>query len=164
MADKTNSSFNEPLISDSISTHPAWFRLADQLNWYDRKSQYCQRWYKWLKCAQVAFAALIPATSLLPNDCSKWAASAFGILIAVLEAVQQVNQYAPLWFSYRATAERLKHEKYLFLSVAGPYKDLTEPERLVALAERVEEHISTEHAKWFNETRRAATLQKPESA
>jgi len=134
------------------------------LNWYDRKSQQAQSWYKRLKIAQFTFAALIPATSLLPAEYAKWAASAFGVLIAVMEAVQQMNQYSTLWFSYRATAERLKHEKYLFLSAAGPYKGLAEPERLVALAERVEEHVSTEHANWFNETRRAATVQKPEGA
>ena len=75
-----------------------------------------------------------------------------------------MNQYSTLWVMYRATAERLKHEKYLFLSGAGPYKGLAEPERLVALAERVEEHVSTEHANWFNDTRRIATVQRPEGA
>ena len=55
---------------------------------------------------------------------------------------------------YRATAERLKHEKFLFLSAAGPYRGLIVPDALILLAERVEEHVSTEHANWFNETRR----------
>lgn len=152
----------DPPVPSSVAAHPAWFRLVDQVSWYDRKSQHCQRFYKGLKFTQVALAALIPATSLLPGDCAKWAASIFGVLIAVLEAVQQMNQYATLWFSYRATAERLKHEKYLFLSVAGPYKGLGEQERLIALAERVEEHVSTEHANWFDESRRAAAQKKAE--
>lgn len=164
MSDDKNTTLQEPPVPESVQAHPAWFRLIDQVNWYDRKSQHCQRWYKWLKFAQVAFAALIPATSLLSGDYAKWAASAFGVLIVVLEAIQQMNQYSTLWFSYRATAERLKHEKFLFLATAGPYKGLAEPERLVALAERVEEHVSTEHANWFNETRRAATAQKAEGA
>jgi len=164
MADDKKNTNPEPSVSESIASHAAWFRLVDQLNWYDRKSRHAQGWYKRLKIAQFTSAALIPATSLLPAEYAKLAASAFGILIAVLEAVQQMNQYSTLWFSYRATAERLKHEKYLFLSAAGPYKGLAEPERLVALAERVEEHVSTEHANWFNETRRAATVQKPEGA
>lgn len=148
---------NEPPVPDSVKDHPAWFRLIDQRNWYDSKSQHCQRWYKRLKLAQVLFAVLIPATSLLPADCAKWAASISGVLIALLEAAQQMNQYSTLWVAYRATAERLKHEQYLFLSIAGPYKSLAEADRLIALAERVEEHVSTEHANWFNETRRSAT-------
>lgn len=155
---------NEPPVPEPVGSHPAWFRLIDQLNWYDSKSRHCQRLFKGLKFAQLALAVLIPVTSLLPADCAKWAASIAGALIAVLEAVQQMNQYTTLWVMYRSTAERLKHEKFLFLSAAGPYKGLAEPERLVSLAERVEEHVSTEHANWFNETRRAATAQKREGA
>lgn len=142
------------MVAESIQTHPAWFRLIDQLNWYDSKSHYCQIWYKLLKITQIMLAVLIPTTSLLPDEYAKWMASIAGILIAILEATQQMNQYSTLWLTYRATAERLKHEQYLFLSNAGPYKDLTESDRLIVLAERVEEHVSTEHASWFSEKRR----------
>lgn len=159
-----NNVLSEPPVPESVAAHPAWFRLIDQQDWYDSKSQYCQRWYKRLKMAQITLAVLIPATSLLSPECAKWAASIAGILIAVLEAVQQMNQYSTLWVTYRATAERLKHEQYLFLSIAGPYKGIAESDRLVALAERVEEHVSTEHANWFNETRRTTTAQKTEGA
>jgi len=159
-----STALSEPPVPESVLTHAAWFRLMDQLNWYDGKSQRCQRWYKGLKFVQIALAILIPLTSLLPAEYAKWAASVFGATIALLEAIQHMNQYSTLWFSYRATAERLKHEKYLFLSTAGPYRNMTESEKLVALAERVEEHVSTEHANWFNETRRVATTQRSESA
>lgn len=90
----------------------------------------------------------------------KWVVAVAGATIAVAEAIQHMNQYSTLWVMYRSTAERLKHEKFLFLSVAGPYRRLEEPERLVLLAERVEEHVSTEHANWFNETRRVFEQQK----
>jgi hypothetical protein len=138
----------------SIANHPAWLRLEDQLDWYDRKSQNSQRWYKRLKLLQVLLAVLIPVWGLLPICYVRWATALDGIAIALIEAVQQINQYSMLWISYRSTAERLKHEKYLFLSAAGPYRELTDSERLVQLAERVEEHVSTEHANWFNETKR----------
>lgn len=164
MSNDKNTTPQEPPIPESVQVHSAWFRLIDQLDWYDGKSRYCQRWFKNLKFTQIALAVLIPVTSLLPAECAKWTASIAGALIAVLEAVQQMNQYSTLWVMYRATAERLKHEKYLFLSSAGPYKGLAEPERLVALAERVEEHVSTEHANWFNDTRRIVTAQRPEGA
>ncbi len=149
----------EPDVPEVVSTHPAWFRLINQRNWYDSKSQHCQRWYKRLKIAQIALAVLVPATSLLPSECAKWAASTCGVLIAILEAIQQMNQYSTLWVTYRATAERLKHEQYLFLSNAGPYKAMTEAERLVTLSERVEEHVSAEHANWFNGISRTTTTQ-----
>lgn len=149
-------------IPDFAANHPAWLRLETQLQWYDNKSVHSQCWYKRIKLAQVALAVMIPVMSLLPADYGKWATAISGTTIALLEAVQQMNQYSTLWVTYRSTAERLKHEKFLFLSAAGPYRGLPEPERLIQLAERVEEHVSTEHANWFNETRRAATSVKPE--
>lgn len=164
MASTDKKSTPEPGITvpEFAAAHPAWLRLEDQMQWYDNKSQHSQRWYKRLKLAQVALAVLIPVMSLLPADTAKWAMALSGTVIALLEAVQQMNQYSTLWVTYRATAERLKHEKYLFLSAAGPYRGLPEPERLIQLAERVEEHVSTEHANWFNETRRVA-IAKTES-
>lgn len=158
---------NRPLeivvaMPEFVQKHPAWLRLENQLQWYDGKSLQCQRWYKGLKFTQVMLAMLIPVMSLLPPDLAKWATAVSGTVIALLEAAQQMNQYSTLWVTYRSTAERLKHEKFLFLSAAGPYRGLPEPERLIQLAERVEEHVSTEHANWFNETRRVASTVKPE--
>ena len=151
-------------IPDFASGQPSWLRLEEQIQWYDRKSAQNQFWYKRLKLAQVLLAVSIPAMSLLPAAYAKWASSLAGITIALLEAIQQLNQHSTLWITYRSTAERLKHEKYLFLSAAGPYRAQTEPDRLVQLAERVEEHVSSEHANWFNETRRAIPSHKKEGA
>lgn len=152
------------LVPEWAAAHPAWARLEDQISWYDDKSRHCQNWYKGLKFLQISLAVLIPVMSHLDPATAKWATSMAGALIAVLEGMQHMNQYSTLWVTYRATAERLKHEKFLFLSAAGPYKGQTEAERLIALAERVEEHVSAEHANWFNETKRAASIQKKEGA
>lgn len=151
-----------PPIPEWAADHPACARLEDQIDWYDNKSTHCQKWYKGLKFVQISLAVLIPVLSHLDPAIAKWATSIAGALIAVLEGMQHMNQYSTLWVTYRSTAERLKHEKFLFLSAAGPYRALTESERLIQLAERVEEHVSTEHANWFNETRRVATPVKQE--
>ena len=155
---------NKPTFSvpEWAVSHPAWVRLEDQLSWYDNKSDHCQNWYKRLKFIQISLAVLIPVFSQLDPEYAKWDTSIAGVMIAILEGMQHLNQYSMLWVAYRATAERLKHEKYLFLSAAGPYKGQVEQDRLITLAERVEEHVSTEHANWFNETQRAASVQKHE--
>ena len=162
MSDADNSAIRSSKPPDSVAGHPAWVRLEDQIGWYDRASVRSQGLYKWLKLLQVVLAVGIPIASHLEPEVAKWATSAAGALIAILEAIQHMNQYSTLWITYRSTAERLKHEKFLFLSVAGPYKGLGEAERLVALAERVEEHVSTEHANWINEVKRPATATKKE--
>jgi Protein of unknown function (DUF4231) len=144
--------------------HAAWKRLQDQIAWYDSKSQHAQRWYKRLRIGQVTLAVSIPLMAFTPPPLGSWGPAAAGALIALLEATQELNQFAMLWPSYRGTAEHLKHEKFLFLSGAGAYKGLAQDERLITLAERVEEHVSVEHANWVAETRRRSTSHLPQKS
>ena len=120
-------------------------RLEDQLGWYDRKSVYNRRWHMRLKMATLVAAALIPLASGV--TAWPWIAGALGVLVVIFEGAQQLNQFQQHWVSYRSTCEALRHEKYLFLALAGPYATSEHPKRL--LAERVESLVSTEHAKWL---------------
>jgi hypothetical protein len=142
-------------IPEQVKNHPAWLRLVDQEEWYDKKSIFNQKWYKRLKLAQIILAAAIPIIVLIETTYTKYIVAIFGALIAILEGVQQLYQFHALWTAYRSTAEHLKHEKYLFLSSSGPYRELNQDEVLLALAERIEEHISTEHAKWIATSKKA---------
>jgi hypothetical protein len=127
-------------------------RLEDQIDWYDRRSGTSQRRYKALKITVIVIAALIPLlsglplASVLPGGLPNWVLGALGAAIAIIEGIQQVNQYHSNWISYRSTCEALKHEKYLYLGKAGPYAAAADPHSL--LAERVESLVSQEHAKW----------------
>lgn len=131
---------------------PAWLRLKDQIDWYDRKSEHHQRWYRYLKVVQIVAAAVIPIVAGL--DASAWIAGSLGALIVVLEALQQLFQFQQNWTSYRSTCEALKHEQFLYLAHAGPYAAAERPEAL--LAERVEGLVSQEHAKWAAEQEQSA--------
>lgn len=145
----------ETPIPDKVKNYPAWHRLENQRKWYAEKSAYNQKWYKRLKLAQIVLAAAIPIFALMPVPHTKFIVAIFGALIAILEGVQQLHHFHSLWTEYRSTAEHLKHEKYLFLSVSGPYRGLTQDEALLLLAERIEEHISKEHAKWIDTSKKA---------
>jgi hypothetical protein len=123
---------------------PACQRLEDQIAWYDAKAALDQRMFKGLKVAQIILAALVPV--LAAADATHWLLGALGALVLVLEGFQQLFQFQQNWNSYRSTCEALKHQKYLYLSRAGPYAAATHPEAL--LAERVESLVSQEHAKW----------------
>ena len=131
---------------------PTIERLEDQIRWYGDKSRYNQSMFKWLKTATIVAAVAIP---LCAGRGERLAiiAGALGALIALIEGVQQLNQYQQNWITYRSTCEALKHEKYLYLANAGPYASAENPKAL--LAERVESQVSQEHAKW------AATQQQP---
>lgn len=146
-------------VPQDIESDPTWYRLNDQLDWYDRKSVSNQRWYKRIQGAQLILAAAIPVISFLPGDWTKFATAIVGALVAVLAGLQQLGQFHNNWTSYRATAEQLKHEKYLFLAASGPYRNLEAAEAMKLLAERVEEQISTEHAKWVSDIRQGEGAQ-----
>jgi hypothetical protein len=120
-------------------------RLEDQIRWHDGRGKRSQRLFKWLKGAQIASAASIPVLTAL--RVSPWVAAALGGSIVAIEGVQQLNQYQNLWLNYRATAEALNHEKYLYLAQAGPYASKNDSHRL--LAERIEVLISQEDQKWM---------------
>lgn len=119
-------------------------RLEDQLEWYDRNSTRAQKRFKALKAATIIFAASIPVTAAF--NAESYVAAVIAFAIVVVEGVLQLFQYERLWITFRSTAEMLKHEKYLYLAQAGPYRGADDAKRL--LAERIEELIAQEHARW----------------
>ncbi len=122
---------------------PAWDRLEDQLNWYDRKSMDAQRAYKRVKLSQLIVGAIVPVVAALQVPAAVTASLAAFVVVA--EGAQQLYQWQTNWVLYRSTAEALKHEKYLYLAAAGPY---SADDRHRVLAERLEGLVSQEHAKW----------------
>jgi len=134
-------------------------RLEDQLAWYDAKAAHCQRMFRWLKGVTITASALIPLSALCPYG--KYVSAALGFIVILAEAFQQLGQYQQNWFTYRATAEALKHEKYLYLAPAGDYADAADRHRL--LAERIESLVSQEHARWSAAQEAALKKRKDEA-
>ncbi len=132
-------------------------RLEGQIAWYGKESTSCQKWYKACRGIVIISAALIPLSINLPKG--NIVAACFGVLIVVVEGLQQLNQYHKNWTTYRSTCEALKHEKYLWIGNAGPYAAVENPHAL--LAERIEAVISQEHTKWVSIRQEAA--KKPSS-
>lgn len=146
-----------PLRARDDAIDATWQRLEDQIDWYDSQSTEARRAYQRLKVTQIGIAALIPflagfqgtLAQLLPVQLAvlpNLLIAALGIALVVFEGLQHLNQYQHYWLSYRSTCEALKHEMFLFLADAGPYADLDDTR--AHLAERVEELISRDHAKW----------------
>lgn len=138
-------------------------RLEDQLSWYDRSSSRAQRNFKTLKTITLVLAAAVPLSAAF--GAPSWVAAVLGFGILVAEGLVQLNQYQVNWQTYRTTAEALKHEKYLYLAAAGPYREAEDPKRL--LAERIEELVSQEHARWVashEEARKKATTSQTREA
>src|SRR5215210_519816 len=140
-------------VPPEVEGHPAWYRLNYELDWYERRSGTNQRRYKTVKTTQLILAGAIPVVSVVQFSWLRLITAVLGGTVAVLEGIQQLGQFHNNWTSYRSTAEQLKHEKYLFLASSGPYRNLETADALKLLAERVEEQISTEHAKWVSDAK-----------
>jgi hypothetical protein len=129
--------------SEPAASGIAWERLEDQLAWYDTKSASCQWAYLRMKVLQITLAAAVPVLAALGALPGLTAGT--GAVVVVLEGAQQLYQWQTNWVLYRATAEALKHERFLYLAGAGPYGH---GDAARVLAERVEGLVSQEHAKW----------------
>jgi hypothetical protein len=139
--------FGEPASDETASERsPTLARLEDQIAWYDRKSEHCQRMFTVLKVLEIVIAAAIPVTAAA--GLTTWGVGAGGAVIVVLEGLQQLQQYQQNWLNYRSTCERLKHEKFLYLATAGHYASASRPDAM--LAERIEGLVSQEHAAWVS--------------
>ena len=119
-------------------------RLEDQIDWFDHKSVFHQRWHRRLKVVSIGAAALVP-------------------LLSGLEGLQHVNQHYDNWIRYRATCENLRHEKYLYLARAARYQGLEDEEAFRLLAANVESVLAREGEAWLRLRRSLDEKQKAKS-
>jgi hypothetical protein len=122
-------------------------RLTDQIGWYNRKSTMNQHWFKGLRFAEIVAAATIPFLSGFADKSFpiKIAIGVLGVVVAVLASLLGILHLQEHWIEYRATAESLKKEKFLFLTQTEPYdKD----DAFHLLVQRVEALLSKETTEW----------------
>ncbi len=122
-------------------------RVEDQINWYSKKSQWNQKWFKIIQATIITSSALIPLLIAFSHfQPIRIAIGILGASAAVLTGFVSLFQFKDLWSEYRTTAETLKHEKYLYLTKTGPYA-VDNP--FSVLVERIEELISRENTRWY---------------
>ena len=80
------------------------------------------RWSKRLRFTEIVAAATIPFLSGFAGNSFpiKIAIGALGVLVAVVASLLGLLQLQEHWIEYRATAESLRKEKFLFLTQTEP--------------------------------------------
>ena len=138
-------------------------RLDDQINWYDRKSSSNQKWYKRLRLTEIVFASAIPLLAGYSQMSGKIgltigiAIGVIGLIVAVLAGIVSLYQFQENWNEYRASAESLKQEKYLYLARVEPYNG-DQPFEL--LVQRVEALLKSETTGWAQAMRTSGAADK----
>jgi hypothetical protein len=124
--------------------------LDGQLDWYDRRATWSRFWFWWLKVPEMVVAATIPFLAgfgqALLGSGGTYLIGGLGVVVIVLEGIQQLGQFQRNWITYRSTGEALRWEKYLYLAKAGPYATAERPDALVV--ERIVSLVSREHGEW----------------
>ena len=134
-------------------------RLDDQIAWYDGKSAANQVAYKRLRLIEIIAAAAIPLLAGYAQQ-SVYVGVAIGVIgltVAVLAGIVSLYRFQENWNEYRAAAESLKQEKYLYLARAAPY-DGVQPFEL--LVQRVEALLKSETTGWAQTMRASGTADK----
>ena len=122
-------------------------RLEDQIDWYSKKSQTNQKWFKNLRLLEIVLATLIPFLAGIGDalPCHQIIIGGIGVVIAISAGLAAINKYQENWIQYRTTAESLKHEKYLYKTKCKPYDS---DGSLQILVQNVENLISKENSHW----------------
>ena len=140
-------------------------RLDDQINWYDRKSASNQAAYKRLRLIEIVAAASIPLLAGYSQITGRVGMAigviigVIGLIVAVIAGIVSLYRFQENWNEYRASAESLKQEKYLYLARVEPY-DGEQPFEL--LVQRVEALLKSETTGWAQAMRAAGAADKAE--
>lgn len=122
-------------------------RLDDQIKWYESKSATNKKKFHYLKISEIIISISVPLLAGYIDEFYriKFLIGIMSYLVAIIAGLIVLLRYNENWVSYRTTAESLKHEKYMYLTHSGPYKETTNFNLLV---ERVESLISKENSNW----------------
>jgi hypothetical protein len=138
-------------------------RIDDQTKWLSGKSGSNQKLFKRCRLAEIVLASLIPVVAVLPLPelAGKLAVAAAGAAIAIIAAAVSLWRFQELWVQYRATAEALKREKFLYLTSAAPY---TGTDCFALLVSRVEALLAAENASWVELAKAQPAAPQPAGA
>jgi hypothetical protein len=96
-----------------------WQELNAQFSWYERAASRTRLSYQILKVAALIAGAVV--TVLAASRAPALLTAALAASIVILEGIQQVFRFHANWIAYRATAEALRQNAFLYVAGVAPY-------------------------------------------
>jgi hypothetical protein len=122
--------------------------LKKQREWYSEKAVHLKKRGEGLSFLVILFGALTALIQAFPetflHDWRNLASAMLGSLVVVVEGWKKIARYDETWKAYRIASERMKHERRLYLNVAGAYKISDEEAAQRLFVEAIENVISEE--------------------
>jgi len=124
-------------------------RVDNQIDWYDKKSAFNQKWFKRLQVIAILSASTIPflaGYSSGEDETIRVCIGILGLIVAAITAGLSLYKFQEHWLEYRTTCESLRHEKYLYLTQTVPYNV---EDSFSTFVQRIESLISKENTDWL---------------
>jgi hypothetical protein len=132
-------------------------RVDQYQGWYDRKSVSMKSRYLRMRAFSVIGGGLVPVLINLPGQWTvlgvpviQAVVTVISLLVVIVVSLESVFHYREQWKNYRSTEQQLGHEKFLFRSRVGIYRELSDQDAFRLFVERVEEAIANENAATLN--------------
>jgi hypothetical protein len=119
--------------------------LDEKIRYYDREARRHSLAYHVTKAMTIIVAAVIPFVAGRPDMAV--VTGLLGVVIVILQGLQQLFNVHENWIRYRSTCEALRNERFLYGAKAGLYAGgAAEAER--RLAEQVGAIVRQEYSRW----------------
>lgn len=143
------SAVNLPLIPGVDPGNPVLGHLDRSYTWYNQNATRTMHNHFLIRTMQLLFASAIPVTQILMSGIpSRATAGVLGALIAILQGTDSLHRYGEHYVAWRATAQDLLRERFLFSAQSGPYANIPQVQALALLATRVDAIEASENQQW----------------
>ncbi|MFI5285412.1 MAG: DUF4231 domain-containing protein [Candidatus Dormibacteria bacterium] len=140
-----------PAIPGLASTDPVLVQVDASIKWYDTNARRSMRIHFGLRTTQLVLATLIPISQVFDwGLLSRVLAAVLAGGIALCQGLDSLHHYGEHYVGWRATAQRMLRERFLFSAHAGEYEQfpaLSEDARQ-ALAANVNAIEAQESQSW----------------
>lgn len=125
-------------------------RYIAQVIWYDKKAVINKNLFMWYQRIVIFLGALIPIIVAIGGyvpfikEYSGLISAIISGVIAVVAALDKLQQPMSNWYNYRNIAENLKKEQYYYDFKIPPYQDLSEKAMKRLFVERIEGTVASD--------------------
>ena len=126
-------------------------RVDDQIKFLSNRSRLNKLWFTLLVTSQILLAAMLPVITNAKLEfplgiTQNILVSSIGVLIVISTGLLNLNKYQEKWLNYRKTCEKLKQEKYVFLTRSTEYQI----DNISDFVSRIEGILGSENEEWAN--------------
>ncbi|WP_291726016.1 DUF4231 domain-containing protein [Bernardetia sp.] len=147
--------YGQQMDYHQITTHSDYVdyfmkRYIGQVTWYDKKAVANKNLFMWYQRIVIFLGALIPIIVAVGGYIS-WVKEYSGLMsaiisgvIAIVAALDKLQQPMSNWYNYRNIAENLKKEQYYYEFKIPPYQGLNEMAMKRLFVERIEGTVASD--------------------